>query len=116
MTPSVDSKLLDALAGLDAGANMEVVQRTRRAVMVAANRMREGELRARRNLGMMLLAVGMLLMFLTPTLWVMSEDMFNGGHWLDSPTLTALLVMTVAPAIFAAVVAQWSNRTRRERA
>ena len=116
MTPSADPKLLDALAGLDAGSDMEVVQRTRRAVRVAADEMRETELRARRNLGMVLLAVGMVLMFLTPTLWAMAEATFSGEQWLDSPMLTALLVMTVAPAIFGAVVAQWSTRSRRESA
>lgn len=116
MTPSADPNLLDALAGLDAGANMEVVQRTRRAVMVAASQMREADLRARRNFGMVLLAVGMLLMFLTPTLWMMSEEMFSGDQSLDSPAIAALLVMTVAPAIFGAVIAQWSARSRRESA
>lgn len=116
MQPSVDPKLLDALAGLDAEANMEVVQRTRRAVMAAANEMREAEQRGRRNFGLMLLAIGAVLMFLTPTLWVMAEDVFSGEHWLDAPTLTGLLVVTTTPAIFAAVLAQWSGRRRGENA
>ena len=116
MTPSTNEKLLDALAGLDAGANMEVVQRTRRAVLAAATQMREAERRGRQNLGLILLAIFAMLMFLTPTLWVLAEDVFSGEHWLDSPTLTGLLVVTMTPAIFVAVVAQWSTSSRRESA
>jgi O-antigen/teichoic acid export membrane protein len=109
-----DTKLLDALAGLDAEANMAVVQRTRRAVMEAANQMREAERRSRYNLGLVLLAVGALLMFLTPALWVVAEDAFNGERWLDIPALTALVVATTVSTLFAAVLAQWSNRSRGE--
>jgi hypothetical protein len=114
MTPSADPKLLDALAGLDAGANMEVVQRTRRAVMVAANEMREAEMRTRRNVGLMLLVVGALLVFLTPMLWLVAENIFDGEIWQDAQTLTALLVITTASTIFAAILGQWSRRPRRE--
>lgn len=113
---SPDAKLLDALAGLDAEADLMVVQRTRRAVMEAAHKMREAQSRGRYQAGLALLAVGALLMFLTPTLWVIAEDVFNGEHWLDSPTLTALLVITTVSTIFAAVLGQWNDRSRRERA
>jgi len=111
-----DPKLLDALAGLDAGANMAVVQRTRRAVMVAANQMRDAEQRARYNFGLILLVIGALLMFLTPTLWVIAEGVFSGEEWLDAPTLTALVAATTASTVFAAVLAQWSSRSRGESA
>jgi hypothetical protein len=113
---SPDQKLLDALAGLDAEANMEVVQRTRRAVMAAANQMRDAERRARYHMGLMLLAIGTLLMLLTPTLWVMAEDLFSDERFLDAPTLTALLVVTTASMIFAAVLAQWNSHSRGENA
>lgn len=116
MSQTPDPKLLDALAGLDAEANMAVVQRTRRAVMEAANQMREAELRFRRNFGLALLAIGALLMFLTPTLWVVAEDLFNDERGLDASTLTALLVATTASSIFAVVLAQWNNRSRGESA
>lgn len=113
-TPIPDLKLLDALAGLDAEANMAVVQRTRRSVMEAANHMRAAERRSRYQIGLVLLATGALLMFLTPTLWVVADDVFNGEHWLDAPMLTALLVATTASTVFAAVLAQWSGRSNRE--
>jgi hypothetical protein len=111
-----DPKLLDALAGMDAEADMLVVQRTRRAVMEASNHMREAQARGRYQFGLVLLAVGALLMYLTPTLWVLAEDVFNGEHWLDSPTLMALLVATTVSTIFAAVLAQWRGQSRRESA
>lgn len=114
MTPSTDPKLLDALAGLDAGANMEVVQRTRRAVMVAAIEMRDAEARAKRNFGLILLAIGALLVFLTPMLWLVADNIFNGEVWQDAQTVTALLAITTASTIFAAILGQWSRRPRRE--
>ncbi|MGC2161306.1 MAG: hypothetical protein WA634_05305 [Silvibacterium sp.] len=116
MNRAPDPKLLDALAGLDAEANMAVVQRTRRAVMEAANQMREAERRVRYNFGLALLVVAALLMFLTPTLWVIAEGLFNDERGLDASTLTALLVATTASTIFAAILAQWSNRSRSENA
>jgi phosphatidylglycerophosphate synthase len=113
---SPDPKLLDALAGMDAEADMLVVQRTRRAVMEAANHMREAQQRGRYRIGLALLTTGALLMFLTPTLWLVAEDVFNGERWLDVPEVTALLVVTTVSTILAAVLAQWSGRSRNESA
>jgi phosphatidylglycerophosphate synthase len=111
-----DPKLLDALAGLDAEADLMVVHRTRRAVMAAANHMREAQRRGRYQIGLVLLAIGMLLMFLTPTLWVLAEDAFNGERWMDEPALTALVVATIVSTVFAAILVQWRNQSRGESA
>ncbi len=111
-----DSKLLDALAGLDAEADMLVVQRTRRAVMEAANKLREAQRRTRYQAGLVLLAVGALLMFLTPALWVVAEDAFSDERWLDAPALTALLVVTIVSTVLAAVVVQWRSQSGGENA
>ena len=116
MSQIPDPKLLDALAGLDAEANMEVVQRTRRAVMVAAHQMRAAEQRMRYNFGLVLLVFGALVIFLTPTLWLVAEDIFSGEAWQDAQTLTAMLVISTASTIFAAVLVQWGNRSRSENA
>lgn len=116
MSQGPDEKLLNALAGLDAEADMMVVQRTRRAVMAAANHMREAQRRGRYQIGLVLLALGAVLMFLTPTLWVICEDVFNGEHWLDEPALTGLLIATTASTIFALVIGQWNGRSRGENA
>ena len=112
-----DPKLLDALAGFDAGANMAVVQRTRRSVMETANKMREARSRGRYQAGLVLLTLAALLVFLTPTLWVVAEDAFNGGErLLDTSTLTALLVATTISTIFAVVLAQWNSGSPGENA
>lgn len=111
-----DSKLLDALAGLDAEADMMVVQRTRRAVMEAAHKMREARMRTRYQAGLVLLAVGALLMFLTPALWVVAEDAFSDERWLDAPALTALVVATIVSTVFAAIVVQWRGQSGGENA
>lgn len=116
MNQAPDPKLLDALAGLDADANREVVQRTRRAVRVAADQMRAADQRRRYNLGLVLLVFAALMIFLTPTLWLVSEDIFSGEAWQDAQTLTALLVISTASTIFAAVLVQWGGRSRGENA
>jgi uncharacterized membrane protein YqjE len=116
VSQSPDPKVLDALAGMDAEADMLVAQRTRRAVMEAANHMREEQRRARYQIGLALLTIGALLMFLTPTLWLVAEDVFNGERWLDVPEVTALLVVTTVSTVLAAVLAQWSGRSRSESA
>jgi hypothetical protein len=116
VSESPEMKLLDALAGLDAEANMAVVQRTRRAVMERTAQMRETHARARRQVGMALVSLVALLMFLTPMLWVIAEEAFSEEEWLDVPGLTALLVATMAFSIFAALAAQWRRQSRGESA
>jgi len=116
VSESPETKLLDALAGLDAEADMAVVQRTRRAVMERMAQMRATHARARRQVGMALVSLIALLMFLTPMLWVIAEEAFSGEEWLDAPGLTALLVATMAFSIFAALAAQWRRQSRGESA
>ena len=116
MSETPDPRLLDALAGMDAEADMAVVQRARRAVMEAAIHMRVAQRRERYQIGLVALTVVLLLMSLTPTLWVVAEGVFNGETWLDAPTLTALLVVTTVSTVFAAVLAQWRRHSRDESA
>jgi Sec-independent protein secretion pathway component TatC len=116
VSDSPDVKLLDALAGLDAEADMAVVQRTRRAVMEKANHMREARSHARRQMAMVLVGLVALFTFLTPMLWVIAEEAFSDESWLDVSGLTSLLVATMAFSIFAALAAQWRKQSRRESA
>lgn len=116
MSDSPDVKLLDALAGLDAEADMAVVQRTRRAVMESATQMREARTRARRQVALALAGLVVVLMFLTPMLWIIADEAFNGESWLDASGLTSLLVATMAFSIFAALAAQWRKQSRGESA
>jgi hypothetical protein len=111
----VDPDLVQALAGLNTDASMAVVQRTRRAVMVAANEMRARRERSRRQLGLILLAVGTLVMLLTPAIWVVADDLFEGEHFQDPPTLAVSLVVTFFSTIFAALIVTWRSRQSRGR-
>jgi hypothetical protein len=112
---AVDPQLLQALAGLDVDANMAVVQRTRRAVMVAANEMRAKQQRSRRQIGLVLLAVGTLVMMLTPAIWIVADDMFSGEHFQDAPTLTMSLVVMLFSTIFAVLIVTWRTRESQGR-
>jgi hypothetical protein len=112
---AVDPQLVQALAGLDVSANMAVVQRTRRAVMVAANEMRAAKRRSRRQIGLVLLAVGTLVMMLTPAIWILAEDMFGEEHFQDAPTMSLTLMVMLFSTIFAVLVATWQARESRGR-
>lgn len=110
-----DPELVQALAGLNSDASMAIVQRTRRAVMVAATEMRMRRERSRKQLGMILLAVGTLVILLTPAIWVVADDMFEGEHFQDPPTLAVSLVVTFFSTIFAALIVTWRSRQSRSR-
>jgi hypothetical protein len=112
---SIDPQLVRMLAGLDAEANMEIVQRTRRAVMAVANERRAARAQSQRQFGMILLALGVLVMLLTPAIWVVAEDLFEGEHFQDAPGVAMSLVVTVFSAIFAALIVIWRNRESRSR-
>ena len=112
----VAPQLVQSLSGLDAQANMAVVQRTRRAVMEAANEMQISQHRSRRQLGVILLALFSLVILLTPAIWIVANDLFSGEHFQDAPTMTMSLVVTVLSAIFAALLLSWRNRRSRTRA
>jgi hypothetical protein len=114
-TASVDPQLVQMLAGLDADANLEVVQRTRRAVMVAANERHAARARSQRQLGMILLALGILVMMMTPAIWVVAQDLLEGEMLQDGQTLVMSLVVTVFSAVFAALILTWRNRESRSR-
>lgn len=110
-----DPQLVQILSGLDAEASMAVVQRTRRAVMAAANEMQIARHRGRRQLGVILLAMVSLVILLTPAIWVVANDLFSGEHFQDAPAMTMSLVVTIFSAIFAALLLTLRNRQSRNR-
>ncbi len=109
-----DLKLIEALSGLNAEADLVLVQRTRRAVMEAAHQMRATEARRRRQAGIALLAFLGLVLVLTPAVWMVADDLFSGEHFQDLPTLTMSLVLTVLSAIFAALIVHLRSRRARD--
>jgi len=109
-----DAQLVDALSGLDAQANLAVVQRTRRAVMAAAFQMGNAEVRRRRQIGIVLLAFVGLVVLLTPAIWSVAEDLFSGEHFQDMHAMTMSLIVTLFSAIFAALIVHWRSRKTQD--
>ncbi len=112
--PSGDAQLLDSLSGLDAQADLAVVQRTRRAVMTAALQMGNAEVRRRRQAGIVLLAFVGLVVLLTPAIWSVADDLFSGEHFQDMPTMTMSLIVTLFSAIFASLIVHWRSRRTQD--
>jgi len=109
-----DAQLVDALSGLDAQADLAVVQRTRRAVMAAAVQMGNAEVRRRRQVGIVLLAVIALVVLLTPAIWSVADDLFSGEHFQDMPAMTMSLIVTLFSTIFAALIVHWRSRKTQD--
>ncbi len=110
----IDHELIDALSGLNSSANLAVVQRTRRSVMAAAYQMRVAETRRRRQAGIALLAFVGLIVFLTPAIWSVADDLFNGEHFQDMPAMTMSLIATLFSALFAALIVHLRSRRQQD--
>jgi hypothetical protein len=98
------------LAGMNANADMLVVQRTRRAVMEAAHELREQKRRNRRSAAIVALTVTVLGMLLTPAIWSSVEDFLAGGDLFELHSmvmvLSALLFSTVLSALIVGLRSQ----------
>jgi membrane glycosyltransferase len=106
------------LAGMNASADMLVVQRTRRAVMEAAHELREQKRRNRRTAAIIALTVTVLGMLLTPAIWSSMEDFLSGGDLFELHSmvmvLIALLFFTVLSALIVGIRSQhYMPRGRR---
>jgi hypothetical protein len=102
--PQLDPQLVEMLAGLNATADMAVVQRTRLAVMEAAAEMREQRRRNRRTVGVILLTVAVLGMVLTPAIWSSVDDFFGGEQFLELPGMVMVMILLLFSTILGALV------------
>jgi cytochrome bd-type quinol oxidase subunit 2 len=84
-------------------------------MMVAANEMRAARERSRRQLALILFVLGSLVVLITPAVWVVADDLFEGEHFQDPPTLAVSLVVTFISTIFAALIVTWRSRQSRGR-
>lgn len=109
-----DPQLIDALNGFNAQADLAVVQRTRRAVIETAIQMSTSGRRRRRQIGIVLLAFVGLAVLLTPALWSVADDLFNGEHFQDMPAMTMSVIATLFSAIFAALIVHLRSRRARD--
>lgn len=102
--PEPDQKMVEMLAGMNATAEMQVVQRTRRAVMQAAAELREQKRRTRRNMAVVLLTITVLAMVLTPAIWSTVDDFLGGEQWFELPGMVMVLVLLLFSTIVAALI------------
>jgi hypothetical protein len=101
---TTDPQMVEMLAGMNATADMMVVQRTRRAVMQAAAELREQQRRTRRNMAVVLLTVTVLAMVLTPAIWSTVDDFLGGERWFELPGMVMVLVLLLFSTIVAALI------------
>jgi len=92
----------------------EVVLRTRRSVMEAANELQAQRTRKRRHVGIALLAIGTLVVLFAPALWAAASDLTQGEHFFDLPVMVLTLFLVFLSAIFAVLLVRLKDRTARE--
>jgi hypothetical protein len=92
------------LAGMNASADILVVQRTRRAVMEAANELREQKRRNRRTAAIVALTVTVLGMLLTPAIWSSVDDFLAGGDLFELHSMVMVLIALLFSTVLSALV------------
>lgn len=103
--------LLAAVSGRDAGAQLPVVARTRRAIRIADQTRREQGRLSRRNLGIALFTLGALFLLVAPTLWNSVDDFAGGEHFGDLPLQLALISTLLMMSVVAALVCLWRGQS-----
>jgi cytochrome bd-type quinol oxidase subunit 2 len=88
----------------------EVVLRTRRSVMEAANELEAQRTRKRRHAGIALMAMGALVVLFAPALWSAVDDLSTGEHFFDLPVIVLTLFLVFLSAIFAILLVTWRDR------
>lgn len=101
---TTDPQMVEMLAGMNATADMMVVQRTRRAVMLAAAELREQRRRARRNVAIVVLTIAVLAMVLTPAIWSTVDDFLGGGDFFEVHNMSMVLIFVLFSTVLGALV------------
>ncbi len=103
-----DRDLLSALAGLQAGRDRDVAQRTRQVVMASLGVVKEQQAGGRRTKAMAVASLLLVVLALGPFVWRVVDDLIGGEHLSDIATQFSLLMCLFCPALLAAVlVAGW---------
>lgn len=93
----------------------EVVLRTRRSVMEAAEQMQVQRRRQWRNMGVVLLALGTLIVLASPALWNAYTELDGGERITDMSMMLLVLSLVLLSAILAVLMVSWRSRTRATR-
>ena len=112
--PQENRELLDTLAALQTRQTLEVVQRTRRNVMEAAQHMRESRAECRQRLGIALLAILVFLLLATPAIWSFSEAVFSENAVTDASILTLTVFVVLLSTAMGAALSHGRRRGIRE--
>lgn len=90
----------------------DVLLRTRRSVMEAAHELRAQRDRQRKQMGIALLVLGVLVLLITPALWGAVSDLTAGERFSDMPMMLAVLSVVLLSAIFAVLLVNWRSRAK----
>ncbi len=107
-------ELLEMLEVLGSRQMPEVVQRTRRNVMEAAQRMQEVRAQGRRRLGVVLLTLLAFLLLATPAIWSFIEATFIEDAFADVALLTLTVFMVLLSTMMGALLSRGRRRGARE--
>ena len=99
-----EPQLIEMLTGMNASADMQVVQRTRRAVLEAATELREQQKRNRRNGAIVALTISVLAMLLTPAIWSSVDDLLAGGDLFELHSMVLVLIALLFSTILGALL------------
>ncbi|HZZ38640.1 MAG TPA: hypothetical protein VFE06_05885 [Acidobacteriaceae bacterium] len=92
----------------------DVLLRTRRSVMEAANEMQMQRARRRRQIGIALLVFAVLVVLVTPALWSAATELTSGEAFFDMPVMLVTLTLVLLSAIFAVLLVSWRGRRLRD--
>lgn len=107
-------ELLDAFHALHARQTFQVVQRTRRNVMEAAQRMQQSRAESRHRLGIALLAMLVFLLLATPAIWSFTEAAFSESAITDASILTLTVFVVLLSTAMGAALSRGRRRGIRE--
>ena len=99
-----DPQMIEMLAGMNANADMAVVQRTRRTIMEAAAELSEQRHRNRRNAGIAALTILVLLMVLTPAIWSSMDDMLGEGEFFEVHNMSMVLILMLFSTVLGVLI------------
>jgi membrane glycosyltransferase len=99
-----EPQMIEMLTGMNASADMQVVQRTRRAVLQAATELREQQKRNRRNGAIVALTISVLAMLLTPAIWSSVDDFLAGGDLFELHSMVLVLIALLFSTILGALL------------
>jgi cytochrome bd-type quinol oxidase subunit 2 len=90
----------------------EVVLRTRRSVMEAAQLIQTQRQQRRRQIGYSLLAMAVLVLLAAPALWSTFSDLAAGEEFTGMPVMLMTLSLVLLSAMCAVLLVSWRGRQR----